>query len=222
MKIQFSYDQDRNVQNYIKASGSVNSKRPSKMQAMYIDEYGEIFEEDKLKAFISAYIQRSGLDMNYEAKRMRADWRSVEQFFLERVEAIFGVPAPAGVIQAFLTTDTRCSYSIRENYFFVSVFHTFPNKTIMHELLHFWTWWRFGKEVENGSLTESQYNNIKESLTVILNVEFTDVLNGEVDEGYPQHRELREAIRSDWLATKNIEHVFTVAKRFVAVRSMRI
>ena len=48
------------------------------------------------------------------------------------------------------------------------------------------------------------YNDVKESLTEILNLEFSDLMGGKLDSGYPQHKEMRQKIRSLWSDKKSI------------------
>ena len=74
----------------------------------------------------------------------------------------------------------------------------------MHELLHFYTWHAFGKKLIDEGLSRLVYNDIKESLTELLNVEFKDLLDGAVDKGYPQHQEIRAKIRNLWETEKDI------------------
>jgi hypothetical protein len=62
----------------------------------------------------------------------------------------------------------------------------------MHELLHFYTWHTFGKKLLDQGLLKLVYNNIKESLTEILNLEFSDLMGGKLDSGYPQHQAMRQ------------------------------
>ena len=74
----------------------------------------------------------------------------------------------------------------------------------MHELWHFYTWYSLGiNQVEK--LGKEKYNDLKEALTVLLNVEFRDLLpEGIIDAGYPQHKELRDKILKFWEKDRNI------------------
>jgi hypothetical protein len=40
MKLNFRYDLDKDIENFIKASKSKNNKKPSPMMTEYIEEYG--------------------------------------------------------------------------------------------------------------------------------------------------------------------------------------
>jgi len=131
-------------------------------------------------------------------------WKITEPIFVERVEKIFGISYPAPIITVYLTHNERCTYNIRQNYFFVRIGSEFSNNTIMHELLHFYTWHAFGKKLLDEGLSKLAYNDVKESLTELLNLEFSDLLNGKRDEGYPQNQEMRTKIREIWQVKKDI------------------
>lgn len=214
MNLHFSYDLQKDIENCHKASQSENNRKPTRMQALYIAEQGETFEEKKMEAFITAYVDKQKLDLATVTNRIKTAWQPHQQEFLKRIEAIFGVTSPLDIIRVFLTTDTRCSYNIEQGYFFVSVSRPFQNKTIMHELLHFWTWWKFHEEVESKRMTELCYNDVKESLTELLNVEFGDLLGEAHDDGYPQHQKMRDIVKRTWLETKDISEVFAAASNF--------
>ena len=213
MNLQFQYDLQKDIRNYQIASQSKNNKQPTKMQALYVAEYGETFEDKKLATFITRYIAEQKLDISREIEKINNAWRSIEQECLKKIESIFGIICPLDIVRVFLTTDTRCSYNIEQGYFFVSVSKSFPNKTILHELLHFWTWWVFREKVTSGRMTKGCYNDVKESLTELLNVEFQDVLDGAHDDGYPQHQEMRAIVHKTWVETRDIKKVFTAASK---------
>lgn len=220
MNLRFSYDLQKDIDNFKITSRSVNNKQSTKIQALYIAQFGEIFEQEKLEAFIKNYIEIEKIDFPRAIERIENAWRMIEQSFTERVEKVFGIPSPTDEIRAYLTTDTRCSYNIEQNYFFVSVTAQRPsNKTIMHELLHFWTLWVFQEEISNGRITKECFNDVKESLTELLNIEFQDLLDGAHDDGYPQHQEIRHVIRETWNETKDIRKTFEAASKLCPIQS---
>lgn len=213
MKLRFLYDLQKDVVNYKIASRSVNNPTPTNMQARYIAEYGEIFDDMKLETFITGYIAEQKIDMANEISHIEDAWRPIEQAFILRMEKMFGIAGRLDDVRVFLTTDTRCAYNIDEGFFFASVSKPFQNRTIMHELFHFWTWWVFREEVEGGRMTMQCYNDVKESLTELLNIEYKDLLREAHDDGYPQHKEMRAVVRKTWEETQDIKKVFAGASR---------
>ncbi len=110
-------------------------------------------------------------------------------------------------IKAYLTINDRCPYRIEENLFFVTISKKSPVKIIMHELWHFYTWEKFGSQEK--IIGEKKYDNIKEALTVLLNVECKKLLpEGIQDKGYPQHKELREKILKIWTEKPDIDFLW--------------
>ena len=204
MKLHFLYNIEKDIENFIKGTRAVNSKKPTKFQTLFSEKYGENFEAEKVKAFIEEQDKINGFDANEEIVAVEERWKIAEPIFVERVEKIFGISYPAPIVTVYLTHNERCTYNIEQNYFFTRG-SEFSNNTIMHELLHFYTWHAFGKKLLDEGLSKLLYNDIKESLTELLNLEFSDLMNGKPDTGYPQHREMRAKIRELWQTEKDIE-----------------
>jgi hypothetical protein len=84
----------------------------------------------------------------------------------------------------------------------------------MHELWHFYTWYKFGKQIMKNKGPQ-KYNDAKEALTVLLNSECADLMDGEIDLGYPQHQQLRDIAIEKWKKTKDIESVWSALEKQV-------
>ncbi|WKZ26495.1 MAG: hypothetical protein QY304_00100 [Candidatus Paceibacterota bacterium] len=204
MKLHFTYNIEKDIENFINGTRAVNSKKPTKFQIAFSEKYGDYFETEKVKEFIEEQDAITGFDVNKEIVVIEKRWKIAEQVFINRVEKIFDISYPTPIITVYLTHNERCTYNIEQNYFFVRIGSEFSTNTIMHELLHFYTWHAFGKKLLDDGLSKLAYNDIKESLTEILNLEFSDLMGGKLDSGYPQHQEMREKIRNLWPAKKNI------------------
>lgn len=204
MKLHFTYNIEKDIENFINGTRAVNSKKPTKFQIAFSEKYGDNFETEKVKEFIEEQDAITGFDVNKEIVVIEKRWKIAEQVFINRVEKIFDISYPTPIITVYLTHNERCTYNIEQNYFFVRIGSEFSTNTIMHELLHFYTWHAFGKKLLDDGLSKLAYNDIKESLTEILNLEFSDLMGGKLDSGYPQHQEMREKIRNLWPAKKNI------------------
>ena len=204
MQIIFSYNIDKDVENIIKGTKSVNNKKPTKFQNLFSEKYGDNFEVEKLKEFIREQDKNSNFDINKEIATVEKKWKIVEPIFIERAKTIFAISYPTLIIVVYLTHNERCTYNIEENYFFVKIGSEFSNNTIMHELFHFYTWHAFGKKMINDGISKLAYNNIKESLTELLNLEFSDLMGGKLDAGYSQHQVMREKIKKFWQEKKDI------------------
>ncbi len=205
MNLTFTYDKSRDIWCMLHyGKGSNNSSAPTKVYEELVAEYGEAPTENDISAFIEKYCVRNNVRMDEYISSFQKEWNSVESEYHKRAEEIFGVTIPSDTI-AYLTINNRCPYDIEKNLFFVSAPGYSSTKTAMHEFWHFYTWYKYGKEWEP-KLGSQRYNDIKEALTVLLNVEYKDLLPGGIEDwGYPQHKELRGKILEIWSKDRNMD-----------------
>lgn len=208
MKIIFDYNQEKDIWcllNYGKSSN--NSNKPTKVFEKLTIECGENPSEERVSLFVKKYISENDIDIQKFTLASQEGWDKIAEEYIKKAEEVFGISLPEDIV-AYLTINNRCPYRINENFFFVSVSANSANKIAMHELWHFYTWYKFGVEWED-KLGKEKYNDIKEALTVLLNVECKDLLaDGIEDVGYPQHLELRNRILELWKTNKNIEKLW--------------
>jgi hypothetical protein len=206
-RIIFKYDVDKDTDNFIRGTRAKNSSKPTKLQEAYVTQNGTDYDESKVTKFLELYRRKISFDSEKSAKELEKNWEEIEMLFLERVESIFKIAYPASQIIAYLTTNQRCTYNIPENYFFINFSSKSQNRTVMHELLHFYMWHALHNDMIAAGINENQYNDIKESLTVLLNTEFADLMGGVHDDGYPQHAEMRQRVQELWNVSKDIRKV---------------
>ncbi len=208
MKVIFEYNQGKDawcLLNYGKTS--MNSPTPTKMYEELVAKFGERPTNEQAISFVNEYKETNGLNENDYIRKYTEDWQLIHEKYKEIAERVFGQSLPSD-ITVYLTINSRCPYSIEENMFFVQMPAYSSRKTAMHELWHFYTWQVFGKEWED-KLGKQKYNEIKEALTVLLNVECKDLLPvGVTDNGYPQHKKLREKIITLWQEEKDIKKLW--------------
>ncbi|MFA5133675.1 MAG: hypothetical protein WC459_02625 [Patescibacteria group bacterium] len=203
MFIEFQYDLNKDIENYIAVARAKYKGGDSKILNLFTEKFGEDLNSDNLGKFIKEFIEDNKIDLNQSVKHIQESWSLVENEFFNRMKKIFGCPPPANPIQVYLTTNDRCTYA--KSFFFVNVLSTRPKRIIMHELLHLCTCLVFKDELSK--LDKESAYNIKETLTELLNLEFSDLIE-EYEKGYPQHLKYRELMRQYWLENKNIKHVF--------------
>lgn len=186
-----------------KGKNSNNSSNPTKQYQALVNIYGENPSAESASSFIDNYFVENNIDIQKYISNYQEDWDTIADEYHKRAETIFKLKLPVDVT-AFLTINSRFPYNVVENFFFVQVPASSILKTIMHELWHFYTWYVFGID-QTKKLGAQKYNDLKEALTVLLNVEYKDLLpEGVVDTGYPQHKELRDKILSIWQSEKDI------------------
>jgi hypothetical protein len=206
-RIEFRYDLDKDISNFIAGTSAKNNSKPTRLQQLYIDVYGTDYDRIKVQTFIESYISEGSLDVVKCKEVIEQNWRKIENSYFEKAERLFGVSYADQQIVAYLTTNQRCTYNLKEKYFFVNLSSKSPNLTIMHELFHFYTWQAYHDSLIKAGINENQYNDIKESLTVLLNVEFVDLMDGVRDDGYPQHAGMRQEVQELWSRSKDLRKV---------------
>jgi hypothetical protein len=202
LNIVFSYNLERDATNLVKGLRSINNPQPTPIESLYLDyAHGSINQQNAI-LFIREYIVKKNIDVESVTQSIANAWQQVRDPFCNRAEALFQC-APSSNIQGYVTVDTRCTYSIQENHFYISAAGQYPTVHILHELFHFYTW--YGVSIHAPQiLLHERYNDLKEALTELLNVLFYDLMDNSVDKGYPQHKKMRGLIRKLWHQHHNL------------------
>jgi hypothetical protein len=208
MQVNFTYNKDKDIWCLLnKGKSSNNSQNSTKQYEQLVVDFGDNPTEENVSVFIDKYITENNIDVQNRANKFQKDWGSISAEFQKRAEEIFNTPLPND-LTAYLTINSRCPYSIQGNFFYVSIQSSQARRTAMHELWHFYTWYGLGADQEE-KIGKQKYNDLKEALTVLLNVECEDLLpEGVIDTGYPQHQEIREKILQYWEKEKNIKNLW--------------
>ena len=207
MKVNFVYNEDMDIDCLLAKGGGSNNSPGSKTKTYedllaYTTDLGN---HEKVREFVKKFIVENNLDTSKDALILQKNWNLISSDFENRASKIFGLNIE-DKITAYLTITGRFPYNIEDKYFYVSAKKNNANSTAMHELWHFYTWKKFGKEMKK--IGAKKYNDIKESLTALLNIECADLMDGKVDAGYPQHQNLRKEIVDVWRKTEDIEKVW--------------
>jgi len=214
MKVTYKYDKKEDIWCITnKGKISHNSPHPTKVYELMVNKIGENPEEKEVSKFIDEYLEENNYNVELLAKTFEKEFVEIADKYHKIAEQVFGVTLKNDVV-GYLTVNNRCPYSIQENLFFVSVSVDSANRIAMHELWHFYTWYRFPNDVLK--IDPVVYNDIKESLSVLLNIECKELYGeGVEDKGYPRHEELRKRIVTVWNKTKDIQKVWDDALNFI-------
>lgn len=213
MKLAFTYDREKDIWCLLnKGKGSNNSTHPTKVYEELVQSVGENPDREAVSQFIDRYIKENNIDISSYIEKYQKEFDDIFEEFHKIAQRVFGVSLKDD-ITVYLTINNRCPYNIKENSFFVSVSNVSALKTTMHELWHFYTWYRYGSD-EIEKIGSKEYNDIKEALTVLLNVECKHLLpEGIQDAGYPQHQELRNKILKMWQKKQDIDFVWSALSK---------
>jgi len=210
MKVSFVYNENMDIDCLISKGGGSNNSlgQKTKTYEALLAYTNEVKNTEKVKEFVRLHIKENDFNLEEVTKSLQINWDVISSDFEKRAEKVFGLNI-ADNITAYLTITGRFPYSIEKKYFYVSAKKSNANATAMHELWHFYTWHKFGDTINH--VGSDKFNDIKEALTVLLNIECVDLMNGEIDKGYPQHQELRKIISDTWSKTKDINEAWKVA-----------
>lgn len=203
MKIDFVYDEDKDIDCLLSKGGSsMNSLKPTKTYEALLAYTKDLSDREKVRGFVRSFRSK---DINANILQLQENWTTISAEYEKRAENVFGVKISDTII-AYLTITGRHPYSVEGKYFYAPANKINANKTCMHELWHFYTWHKFGQQ--QNIIGPAKYNEIKEALTVLLNLECADLMAGEIDNGYHQHQGLRAKMSEVWNNTKDIDTVW--------------
>ncbi len=125
-------------------------------------------------------------------------WNNINNEFFKRLEKITKKPICSKIFVGYMTTMGRCPYDFKEKSFMFSLFYSIPQvlQTVAHEIMHIQFHNTYWGEIER-EIGKEKTADLKEALTVLLNLEFKDLLFVE-DKGYKSHKKLRNFIIKEW------------------------
>lgn len=127
-------------------------------------------------------------------------WNKINNEFFERLEKITKKSLSFNKITAYLTTQARCPYDPEEPSFMVSMFASIPHalKTCAHELMHIHFHKFYWKNIEE-KIGKEKTADLKEALTVLLNLEFRDLwILKDKGKDNEEQQKLRTFIEKQW------------------------
>lgn len=199
MNIEFLYNPNKDTENFIKSSQSINNRKPTSLMRAFLAEPLHELDQQVVGRFLESFHRVNEIDVTRITRAVGEEWRNLEASFIKRSDTLFGIRSDFWPLVGYLSTNSRCTYQIKKSEFFVYMLADNWAANIMHELFHFYTWYAFHWRLDKYGVDEGAYNDFKEALTVLLNVEFKDIMSDATDFGYPQHAKLRENIRVLWL-----------------------
>ena len=172
------------------------------------------FEEckEELSAHLSK-LQESNL-IQREINSLEKSWREIEEDFFNRMDNLMKKTFNKNII-AYLTTLGVCPYDPDEPSFMFSLFYSLPHQlqTCGHEIMHLYFHKFYWDKIES-QIGKEKTGDLKEALSVLLNLEFKDLWFAK-DYGYDPHRKLREFISIEWKKEKDFEKLLKKCIKYI-------
>ncbi len=132
-------------------------------------------------------------------------WNNINNEYFKRLENIMKKPICSQEFVGHITTMGRCPYDPKEKSFMVSIFYSIPQvlQTAAHEIMHIQFHNTYWEQIEK-EIGKEKTADLKEALTVLLNLEFKDLWFVE-DRGYESHQKLRNFITEEWKKKRDFD-----------------
>ena len=144
--------------------------------------------------------------MENNLKLIKKRWYEIEKDYFKRLARITKHPIYKKKFTAFATTIGRCPYFRDEGAFMFNIWgEEIEGKllTAAHEIMHLQFHYYYEKKLRK-RISNKQFQDIKEALTVLLNLEFKDLIK-KTDMGYPKHKKFRRFISTQWKKKKDFD-----------------
>jgi len=203
----FVVDKDLDIENHFIALMQYNKNKERGITQIKDENLENLLkltsdEERKIqieKIIEPYYIQKEKLlsitdDINRE-------WIKIEKDYIHKLESVHGFPFPYTSIKGVLSPANKLGYDTGEGWFATNMR---VNKYICidmatHELMHFMFYKYYAQICKERGLSQNQIWDIKESFTVLLNIEFSQfIFLSDKSKGSPLHLILREIIKNSW------------------------
>ncbi len=205
VKVLFKFDKEKDLWNHWHKSNWKSSWANFKIQPdiKKICE-GKKFEEckEELSKYLSK-LQNSELVL-LEINSLKEYWNKIEKEFFKRMDTLMKKKFDKNIF-AYLTTTGICPYDPDEPSFMFSLFYSLPHQlqTCGHEIMHLYFHKFYWDKIES-QIGKEKTGDLKEALSVLLNIEFRDLWFAK-DYGYEPHNKLREFILKGWQKENDFE-----------------
>jgi hypothetical protein len=214
-KVIFKFDIRRDAKNYWETANSdprwghdfSKGLRPEMLKMLRGKKWNENTQK-KIYDLLKKYYNKDKKELKKALRFIKKDWKEIENEYFKRLARITKHPVYTKKFTVFMTTLGRCPYFPSENAFMVQIFGKAKSNVskrliITHEIMHL-QFIHYYRESLKGKISDEKFHDIKEALTVLLNIEFLDLLR-EKDKGYPDHKKLRIFIEKEWRKEKDFD-----------------
>jgi len=162
----------------------------------------------EIKAFLDDIYKQNTVFLKTKQKKITDEFSPKFDSACKWIEKVTNKPLCFNSYKIYLTTFPRSPYNPSKGYFYFNVYtNDNLSNTFLHEVLHFQFihYWRNNSKSPVSKLSESDFDYLKESLTVIVDddavppADFAEI-------GYlKNHYEFRKMIHENWLMYYNFD-----------------
>jgi len=209
-KVIFKFDKGMDLSNIWETCNSSSSWHDFKktLPAHFL-EMCEGKEFSECKKELESYRKRmydSGL-IEISVNSAQKAWNKINDEYFKRLRKLMKKPICSKKFTAYITTIVRCPYKHNKSnpWFMFSFFRPMINvlATAGHEIMHIQFHNTYWPKIEK-ELGKEKTADLKEALTVLLNLEFRDLWFVD-DIGYESHQDLRNFIEKEWKKKKDFD-----------------
>lgn len=168
--------------------------------------------------FLEKLYKRERNGLSKYASRLGQFLNSYKNQIIKGIERITEKPIYRKTFIGYITTFSKGPYNTKKGEigFIYKKSLKWQLTALIHELLHmqFETYY---KKSLDALLTKKQFQYLKESMTIIINDEFKDIIT-QPDKGYPVHQKLREKIEKIWHKREGFQEFLDEAIKIVKSR----
>lgn len=165
--------------------------------------------------FLEKLYRRERNDLSKYASELSQFLDGHEDRVIKGIERITEKPIYRKTFIGYITTFPKGPYNTKKGEigFIYKKSLEWQLTAFIHELLHmqFETYY---KKSLDALLTKKQFQYLKESMTIIINDEFKDIIT-QPDKGYPIHQKLREKLEKIWYKRKNFQEFLDKAIKII-------
>ncbi len=156
-----------------------------------------------INSFLKKKYRTEGKKLTKYANNLQKSLNNVADNIFTTMEIITEKPIYRKHFTGFVTTFPRGPYNAKKGYiwFIYNKSNDWQIMAFIHELLHMQFKYYY-KEVLLKKINDEQFSFLKESMTVIINKEFTQITS-EKDKGYKLHQKFRKYLLDLWKYKKN-------------------
>lgn len=210
-KVIFKFDIEEDAKNYWECANSnlhwgndfTKSLRPEVLKKLKGKSWMKV-KKETISMLMRGYQQNKEKNME-KLKVIQKKWDKMNDKYFKKLEDITKHKIYTKEFTCNITSIGRCPYNPKENSFMTNIFWKIEKILIScaHELMHLQFHYYFEKPLRK-KLSYEKFHDLKESLTVLLNIEFKNLFK-EKDIGYPKHQKLRKYIMQKWKENPDFE-----------------